>query len=210
MKITLFAILLLTAATASISSISSKNYDTRKVSSSGAQRIDPEGTIDGSKTPEMVPDKVAYSILFRFLASHRGEAEMGRARDYLKQKLGCGDCTDDDERTQSTNAIITALTEVAEQFHQRVSVLDRQVKEIKDRHWPNPSSATMTQLTLLQSQKESIVVEIVATLPGRVGGENFARVEALINEKIKRRVKIVPPVQSQPGGPGWQHVSSHH
>ena len=60
------------------------------------------------------------------------------------------------DRPNLTDDDINALLVAADEFVARVGVLDRQAKEIKDRHWPNPSAQVMETLRQMQSQKESI------------------------------------------------------
>jgi hypothetical protein len=45
---------------------------------------DPPGTIDGSKNPELIPDHVAYSILFRLLSDRNTDEEKARVRAYIR------------------------------------------------------------------------------------------------------------------------------
>jgi len=227
MKAKLLAILLLaagvtticitTATSNSINGEVKKNNDGRTTHtlqtpvSAAQQPADPPGTIDGSKNPELIPDKVAYSILFRFLSNRQSENEKDKVRAYLKQRL-CANCsgileTSTSNLEPSTSNIVNALLAAAGQFRQQVSVLDNQVKSIKDQHWPNPSSDVMAQLKQLQDQKEALVLAAVASLQTRIDAEGRTRVQQFVHNNFKRKIKMSPGPQSPPGGPGWQPLS---
>jgi hypothetical protein len=184
------------------------------------KKPDPPGTIDGAKSPKMIPDRVAYMLLFRFISNHRkNETEEKQIREYVRQ-LGLGkqrrcppsvapeDCSLPD--VGSEDADIDALITAAESFQQRVSVLDAQAKEIKDRTWPNPSPETMAQLTLLQEQKEALADEIIASLPRRLSPGGLQRVVQHINKRLKHLTKRFPGPPSLPNGLGWKEHSPKH
>jgi hypothetical protein len=175
-------------------------------------RPDNPGTINGAVNPELIPDQAAYSVLFRFIANRQTDDEKSRIRAYIRQ-MGLGDqkCRSCPLSSEPSDKDIDALIAAAEVFQQRVGVLDRQVKEIKDRNWPNPSKEVMAQLTVLQRQKEVIVTEIVASLPGKLSADALEKVHRHTNERIKRKMKIVPGPANPPGGPGWRtHEPRRH
>jgi acetylornithine deacetylase/succinyl-diaminopimelate desuccinylase-like protein len=151
--------------------------------------VDPVGTINGAVNPEQIPDHVAYSLLFNLIAGRQTEAEQNRIRAYIRQ-VGLG------------GADVDTLITTAEEFRQRVSILDKQAAAIKDRHFfkdadgkyqPNGSTATSeerTQLQQLQRQRESIVADIVASLQQRLSADGFAKARQHVNERVKHRIKI--------------------
>lgn len=190
---------------------------TRTVSLRRHKNINPtdqSGVVDGGNNPELIPDQVAYLLLFRFIAGRNTDAERNRIRDYLRfAGLGCQTCDAQalSTSTATNDAEIDALIAAAEEFQQRVSMLDRQAKEIKDHNWPNPSSAVMAQLTALQQQKENLVTEIVASLPTRLGASGMEKLRRHINERVKRRVRMIPSsMQLLEESVSQQHPSSHH
>lgn len=221
MRVRGFAILLLimliaiimTATTRSQPEVQSRkdqgipNTTTPTVNSTS--RTNPPGTIDGSKNPELISDNVAYSVLFRFLSNHLTESGKNEMRFYLKLKLG-GSCYDTKEMQQSTDTITDVLLTAAEQFNKGITPLDVRVKSIKDKHWPNRTAGAMTELAHMQSQKESLVTQTVAFIRTRLNHEDMQRVQQLIHEHFKRKIKIAPRVQSPPGGPGWHEMKTHH
>lgn len=179
-------------------------------------------TIDGSRTPELIPDQVAYSLLFRFLSGRETAEAKGRARSYLATRVfGCKDCTCDAAASDpAARARIEALIAAAEEYGRQVTVLDAQAAHIRyevpfEYHaaetatgtYPHLSvmsqpppppltPSTKAQLAALQSQKEALVTQLIASLPGRLGAEGAAVVQKFMNEQFKRNVKYRRP------GPG--------
>lgn len=147
-------------------------------------QADPPNTIDGNVNLELIPDHIAYIMVFRSIATPQNtDLEKRRSRAWAKS-IGFND------------AVIDKLLAVANEFHTRVSVLDNQVKEIKDRSWPNPSTQVMEQLADLQGQKEAIVAEIITSLPTQLGTEDTKKLRQHVNNHVKRKVKLVPSLTS--------------
>jgi hypothetical protein len=162
------------------------------------------GTIDGAKNPELIPDAVAYSAIFRLLSNRRTEDEVIKARAYVKQMgLGKHNCRACPPAIDTPESDVDALLAAAEEFYQRISVLDQQVAEIKDRTWPSPTAAIMAQLAGLQQQREAVATQVAASLPTRLTPEGMQRVSKHINEHVKQRLKLVPEPTTPPGGEGW-------
>jgi hypothetical protein len=81
----------------------------------------------------------------------------------------------------------------AEEFDQRVSTLDRQATVIQDRYHPaHPPMAFNDKeyLKQLQKQKESIVVDVVASLPQRLSTEALKNLRKHIKERMKPKMKM--------------------
>lgn len=155
---------------------------------------DEPGVINGAKNPQLIPDQVAYSLLFRLVSGTQDAEAKKRIRSYVKQMVGeCSNCPGEEatrdknkKKEQDTDAFIT----IANEFQQRVGVFDQQVIEIKKRNWPNPSPEVMAQLTQLQRQKEAIVDELMASLPKRLSSKGVDKVRSHISERVKRNVKM--------------------
>lgn len=168
--------------------------------SSTAQQATPSTTdepdvVDGAKNPELIPDNVAYSLLFRFISGKQVTEARERARSYIKQfGAGIQQCIDSDCAKRMSDADVDAIIAAADEFQRRVSILDQKAIEIKKRYWPNLSPDVMAQLKHLQRQKEAVVAEIVASLPGRLSANGLSRVRAHINGRVKVRTKIKPNV----------------
>ena len=184
-------------------------HQTRQQPASASQNT--SGIISGAQTPELIPDHVAYSAMFSMFSNRHTETERGSIKAYIRQVVGLGRqtaCEDCRQSIGDEDKDIDALLAAAEEFHQRVSILDAQAKEIKDRTWPNPSLEVMAQLTSLQRQKETIIAEIAASLSRRLSGSAMVRVHQHINEHVKRNIRLTPTPPTTPGGSGWQH--RHH
>lgn len=156
-----------------------------KSSDSMAQEpVDEHEVVDGAKHPEKIPDQVAYSLFFRVICCREDEQEKRQGRAYIK-RLGLNE------------AEIDMLVATAEEFNQRVSVLDTQAAEIKTRHHPdhltNPTSDEKRLLKGLQKQKEDMIDDIIASLPRRLGADGSVKVKQFIKESLKRNVKMDKP-----------------
>lgn len=162
-------------------------------------RPDPPGTIDGATNPEMIPDSTAYRLLFKVLAGRQTENEKIKVQHYLRQSQP--GLKDED---------INALLAAADEYQAHVGLLDKQAKEIKDRHWPNPAPDVMENLRRLQEQKEARVQQVIASLQHRLSADGLRSIERHIHERVKRRVKISPDAQSPPGGAGWAPGPAKH
>lgn len=164
----------------------------KHVTGSSQKKPDPPDTISGAKNPEMIPDRVAYVLIFRTIATPQGtEFEKARSRAWTK-RLGLGF----DEATGGE------LIKAANEFATQVKPLDQQAHEIKNRTWPNPDAATMAQLAALQAQKEALVNQIVASLPARLGQEQAGKLHLHMTNRLKAKMKIAP-VSANP-------IAKHH
>ncbi|HJQ34836.1 MAG TPA: hypothetical protein VJ866_21985 [Pyrinomonadaceae bacterium] len=161
------------------------------------------GTIDGAAHPEMIPDRTAYLMLFRLIANRRGEAEQRSIRSYLRTNAGLGRA-EAHRPFDNTDADIEAVIAAAEEFNEKVTVLDGKAAAIKDRAWPNPAAADLEQLSVLQRQKEALIDGVSASLLQRLSPGGAAKLVRHINQYVKRRVKLTPEPATLPGGAGWQ------
>lgn len=156
----------------------------------------PTGSVDGSTNPELIPDQVAYSLLFRVLSNRHTKEEQDRARAYLRMAFECSDCsgqTETRERDSLRESRINAFLAVVREYERRVSVLDRRAREIHALNWrPNPSPEVLAELNELQERKDAIMAELVASLPRRLGTKGKERLQQHINERVKSKVKIHP------------------
>jgi hypothetical protein len=143
----------------------------------------------------MIPDRTAYTLLFRMLnlPQQATDLEKERASSFAESAGFTGKGNDQ-------------LLAVAQEFRRKVSKLDRQVAEIKDRNWPKPGPEIMEQLGQLQREKETIVDELVAALPNRLGSDAQQTLHRWVNDHVKRGVKLVP---SSPSATSPHHTSLH-
>ena len=136
------------------------------------------GTIDGSVSPHLIPDDVAYSLFFNFVAGRGTEKEKDSLKSYLQQvQLGDIDLealiSVSQEYQNALNNIDTQQSALARANHQSMSNIETQLKEFKQR-------------------KLALVNEGVESLPDRLGRAGAENVRRHVMDYIKRKVKIIP------------------
>src|SRR5262245_22092683 len=151
---------------------------------------DPAGTIDGAQNPQAIPDHVAYGAVLRMLMP-RQNSDFERRRALAWANIAGLD-----------EAAANELYAVATEFGRRITPVDRQIAEVKNRStWPDPDEQTKRQLNELNTQKEQIVIELMASLPTKMGASSVDKLRQHINEKVKRKIKVIP---------GLRGASRHH
>lgn len=166
--------------------------------------LDHPGTINGAQQPERIPDRAAYSILFRVLSNRNTEREKQRARAYVRHVLACSKCS----KTKEDDTDAEAIVALVEEFNLKVKNLDGEVKHLKDKHWPQPGAQVMARLQEMQAQKDKVMDELISSLPRRLSVNGLGKVKAHIG-RMKTKMKVVPSPQSPPGGPGWKPGNVH-
>lgn len=146
------------------------------------------GVVDGATNPELIPDQVAYTLLFRLLADRHTEEEKNAARSYLRMTFGCSACSDEQQREAERH--INAFLVVVKQFEERVGNLDRQAQKLHDLNGPNPSHDVLVQLNELENQKEVVISQLIDSLPNHLDEDGMAKLHQHLNERVKRKVKM--------------------
>lgn len=165
---------------------------------------DAPGVINGKTHPELIPDHVAYAMLFRVVANRPEESAQRSIRAYVKQIFQCRDCGAGLRPGQAVsepagdNPDIDAFLAVAEEHHQRITVLDNEAAKIKGRSWPEPAPEVMAKLTKLQADNEALTAEIAASLPAHLSAEGMKQLRLFIVEHVKPAIKIMPGPQPPP------------
>ena len=145
---------------------------------------DPIGTIDGSVTPEQIPDDVAYSLFFNFVAGGRTEKEKGSLRAYMQQ-------------VQLDDVDFDALSSISDEYQTAVNDLDREQSALVDSHHHNIAEI-QGQLDELQQRRRLLISQKVTSLATNLGELGAAKIRRHVMEYIKRKVKIIPgPVSAQ-------------
>lgn len=210
MKIKVTAVLLIaiiagTLAITTASSNASKNPVVAKAPPIMPLPQDPSGTIDGSTQSDMIPDRVAYSLLFRFLSGRNTEDEKNRARAYVRMIFGCKDCGTQKETAEqkaAAQAEVEAFLSIASDFDKHVGALDRQAREIKGHGGAKLDKEARIKLGHLKEQKDTFVDSLMASLPARLGASGVAKLRRYMKEEFKQKVKIGPArKQASPAGP---------
>lgn len=164
-----------------------------------------ESIIDGSTNPEQIPDQVASRLFLRFLSGRHTETEKNRARAYLRRVFGaCRECSSEQQirRAQTPyTAQIDALLTAADEYAQRVKVFEDEAKRIRD-NIGDSADLTMlrSDLSVLQAQREMVGMDIMASLPNRLGTVLADGLQQYIREAFKSKIKINRPSTSQPAG----------
>ncbi len=132
----IFLVLAFLLASAAVYSSASNSWANAAHAQKDHTHYNPQGTIDGSINPALIPDSKAYSLLFRFLSKNETEGEKRISRLLIK-KMGV--------REEDVDALIAA----AEDFNLQVGELDRQAVEIKRNNRPYLGPDLVARLTLL-------------------------------------------------------------
>ena len=143
--------------------------------------VERANTIDGATNPELIPDSVAYSLLFDLIAKRETEKEKRRIKAYIKE-VGL------------SGADVDVLIASAKDFRERVSTLDTQAARINIRTRTNPppvlTQSQVSQLRQLETQRNLIVESVAAILRNRLSGSGSEKLRLHVNERVKRKTKI--------------------
>ena len=151
---------------------------------------DPPGTIYGEYNPEKIPDWASYTLLFRLIANRQTDRERIVIRDFLKEKgfgSNCSVCP----QTSFTNGDIDVVIRAAEEFHKRISVIDKKANDIKDATWHKPTQEALLQLSELQKLKEAICKEVILSMRNSLSETGKAGLERQ-NVNFKKHMKAMP------------------
>jgi len=138
---------------------------------------------NGVVNPAVIPDYAAQEVFLRSLIAKPEEGEAGkrRVRAFAKE-------------SGLTDSEIDEVLIIAQNFVSQVNILDKQVKTIKDQHWPNPSEAIIGQLHVLQTQKLQFISNAVGLLDSRLGSTvNVEKIQRHIREKVKGQMSSFTP-----------------
>lgn len=170
----------------------------RVAPASGPQRPQPPadepGVIDGAKNPELIPDRVAYSLLFRVLTGGKRPESRARIRSYVRQfGTGVQGCEDTSCSKRMAADDVDAVFAAADEFQPRVAALDQRAAEIKKNNWSNRTPEVTAQLAQLQRQKDALMDEFAASLSRRLSPGGLNRLRAHVEWRIKTRTKMRKP-----------------
>lgn len=157
------------------------------------QRKDPEGIIDGARNPEKIPDRVAYTLLLRFLSNRKTEIEKNTARTYLRMIFGCELCPESSSTKQQRRASkenAEKLLALAEEFETQITPLDNDARVTRGVGLLNLNEGAKTKLKKLQAKKEDLVTQLMRTFPNRLGSEGAKKLHDFVTQSFKRKVKI--------------------
>ena len=127
--------------------------------------------VDGAKTPEKIPDEVAYLMLFRTLADGPDAPEY-KTRSMIIHNEGLSDA--------DTDSIILAANEAMT----RIASMELGVSQSTV---PNDSKTA-----LLQTQRNAILRDVAATLQLRLSSASATKFQEYLKTKVKTSIRIVP------------------
>jgi hypothetical protein len=142
----------------------------------------PAVSVDGAAKPEKIPDRVAYSLFFRMISGRQTELQKRHILSYLKQ-------------LELNEADSNALLTLAEEYRERVAVLDNQATQIA-RNQP----LDKRELKKLTLQKEAITKDVTASLRFRLSKDGFDKVQQNVTQRVKRNTKLFAVHPEEPAG----------
>ena len=145
---------------------------------------DPAGTVDGAKTPELIPDHTAYLLIFRAIAEPEDANEFQKAR--ARAKIIRAGLDEND-----TLAFLNAVTG----FQRQLEKLDAEAAKIYERipfPYPgHPNTSDWQKLVELDKKKELLITSTITLLSARLSAEGMRKLHAFVQEE-KRGMKILP------------------
>lgn len=135
--------------------------------------IIPAGTIDGSKTPWLIPDSVAYRLFFVTVAepAQRMDDQTRRQRSRLAQ-------------AKLTDADYQSVVTVLSNFKEAHAALQQKYSEIA-------AHGGFIDENTLTTERDTLVETTRRELKGRISADGMASLDALV-QKEKSRMKIIP------------------
>jgi hypothetical protein len=142
---------------------------------------DPPDTIDGAKHPELIPDDVAYRLVF--LAIAEPESAPPARLALARAKIAPAGLSADD-----TAAFLTLLTAFRKEF----DALNAQETDLLQRNFAvHPLSTVAEQLRGIRAQRAKLFADTIAALPARLSDEGMAKLEEHL-QREKHAMKMFP------------------
>ncbi len=133
---------------------------------------DPPGTIDGSSTPQLIPDVVAYELFLNFF-SNRAPNERAKLQAYN----------------------LDSIFAVANYYQQQVAPINARAQAIRESNRGSMMQDPMivkAQLAPIAAEKAAFVQEVIAKIPNFVGTGRALAIRQHIDDRIRPHTKIVP------------------
>jgi hypothetical protein len=142
---------------------------------------DPPGTIDGAKTPDLIPDDVALRMIVLAVAEPTDASD--EAKERARAKIAPIGFSEEDAA-----AFLNLLAE----YQDQVDAVDKQVAEVYERTpIPDPASTVYKQLLDLGKQKDRLTNDNVAAIPAKLSQDGLLMLSAYLPE-AKKGMKIIP------------------
>jgi hypothetical protein len=141
----------------------------------------PPGVIGGAQNPELIPDQVAYRMVFLAAAEPQDASDAEKAR--FRAKIGPAALSDED--TEAFRLILGTLKG-------QLDALNAQANQVLARDPLPPSgSPDYQQLAGLAAQRQPFFDQAMSALPARLSPEGWANLQAFVQNE-KRRMKYLP------------------
>jgi hypothetical protein len=154
---------------------------------SPAVQPDPPGIIDGSKTPDLIPDEAAYRVVFIAFAEPANATDAQKTR--FRAKLCPAGLRKDDE--QALFSILSAFKKHTDDLHAQAAVI------LARNPFPHPDSTDYQQLLDLDRQARADFHEAMVALPARLSAAGVAKLDAYVKSQ-KRGMKYLPDMAPPP------------
>ena len=142
---------------------------------------DPPGTIDGAKNPELIPDEVAYRMLFLGVAEREDATDEQKAR--ARGKIAPAGLSEEDAE---------AFLRLMADFHKEMTAVLAENAKIRERNpFPDRLSTDWPIVVGLRKRMEANALNTMAALPARLSPEGMAKLQAHLAE-VKRGIKRIP------------------
>lgn len=140
--------------------------------------------IDGSHSPSLISDTVAYELFLRSLVFRADEASAAESRHRALA-----------EELNLSIGEIRAIVLQAQAFAQAADIFDRKAAQIKEKHLPNLTPQDAGELLSLQKRKEALLDAAITAFPRKLGADISDRLRAYVGEHVKRGIRSVQPVR---------------
>ncbi len=151
--------------------------------------------IDGANDPSVIPDSVAFSMIFHILADHDKYPQ--RARSYMRF-IGIGSGTHDSHHLTAASALdatsaadIKALLGIADEFEREAALFEVQASALYHANRNDMTAEVRGQLKDLYEQKLNIAQRLVDQLSARLSSDSHAKLRTFVDTHVKSRIKMV-------------------
>jgi hypothetical protein len=146
-----------------------------------APQPDPPGTIDGAKNPELIPDEVAYRMLFLAVAEPEDATDEQKAR--ARAKIAAAQLSEED-----TQAFLRLMAD----FHKETAAVLAENAKIRARNpLPDRQSTDWPILVGLRKRMEANVTNTIAALPARMSEDGQRKLQKHLLA-VKQGIKRIP------------------
>ena len=156
------------------------------------QKPDPPGTINGATNPELVSDRIAWSVVLGVIARQKTPEQKKRIRAYIRM-LGVGRAKGQESPGASApdpEADIDKLIGVAQEYETERNALDASAGFTAASHVSLSAQERTARVGNLKKQKEQLVAKKVAHLSQNLTPAGYLALVSSL-DKVKHGIKII-------------------